>query len=146
MCIWYFLIFFLYLLKLYLKFEASDTKYSFWVFPPPFATNNTRLLRKVTLSMKKMAFEIVQPYWCKYVFVSFGYFSQVVVTKWLTNSYIMPFNSTLIYFICNDKFILHVFWMRPTQLLGSASSAKLNFSSSYPRGFIFYNKWVVLLH
>lgn len=121
-------------------------KILFLGFLSPFATNNTRLLRKVTLSMKKMAFEIVQPYWCKYVFVSFGYFSQVVVTKWLTNSYIMPFNSTLIYFICNDKFILHVFWMRPTQLLGSASSAKLNFSSSYPRGFIFYNKWVVLLH
>lgn len=76
----YFLICFLYLLKLYLKFEASDVKHSFISGFFPSATNNTRLLRKVTLSREK-TFERVQPYWCKYVFISFGFFPQVVVTK-----------------------------------------------------------------
>lgn len=45
----------------------------------------------------------------KYIFIPSGYFSQVLVTKWLTNSYIMHYNSTLIYFMCNDKFILQGF-------------------------------------
>lgn len=101
----YFLICFLYLLKLYLKFEASDVKHSFISGFFPSATNNTRLLRKVTLSREK-TFERVQPYWCKYVFISFRFFPQVVVTKWLTNSYIVPFNSTLIYFIWTSLFFM----------------------------------------
>lgn len=89
----------------------------------PFATNNPRLLGKASLSMRKnniwksTALQEIHKFfarmnWHKYVFIPSGYFSQVVVTKWLTNSYIMPFNSTLIYFMCNDKFILYVFWTR----------------------------------
>lgn len=58
----YSLICFQRLLKLNLKFEASDTKNIFYLLFFPSATNNTKLLGEIASKMRTKALGRVQPY------------------------------------------------------------------------------------